>query len=164
MSLRKIAHSCLYARVVITVTMCKAVIFCEQEEDFRRMVALEPFFVRKGCLVQKKSVFLGKLNILMELKSFFFYKLCVCVRSILDKSNNFCSPTLHLFPLLSIFSIFSSSLGPLCPAVTSLPGRDKRCLKCNAGHCKVERNVMINVICINGVRLLSPPPPPLPLT
>ena len=50
------------------MTMCKAVIFCEQEEDFRRMVALEPFFVRKGCLVQKKSVCLGELNILMEFK------------------------------------------------------------------------------------------------
>ena len=47
LSLRKELESeedyCLYARVVITVTMCKAVIFFEQEEDFRRMVALEPF-------------------------------------------------------------------------------------------------------------------------
>ena len=41
--MRKTAHSCLYARVVITVAMCKAVIFSKQEEDFRRMVALEPF-------------------------------------------------------------------------------------------------------------------------
>ena len=52
--MRKTAHSCLYARVVITVTMCKAVIFCEQEEDFRRMVALEPFFVCEGS---KRKVF-----------------------------------------------------------------------------------------------------------
>ena len=65
---------------MITVTMCKAVIFCEQEEDFRRMVALEPSFVRKGCLGQKKSVCLGESNILMELKfGMTFYKLCVCV-------------------------------------------------------------------------------------
>ena len=79
MSLRKIAHSCLYARLVITVTMGKAVIFCEQEEDFRRMVALEPFFVRKGCLVQKKSVCLGELNILMELKFGMTFLQIVCV-------------------------------------------------------------------------------------
>ena len=63
------------------MTMCKAVIFCEQEEDFRRMVALEPFFVRKGCLVQKKSVCLGELNILMDLKfgMTFLQIVCVCV-------------------------------------------------------------------------------------
>ena len=74
--MRKTAHSCLYARVVITVTMCKAVIFFEQEEDFRRMVALEPFlYVR----VPKEKC-LGELNILMELKfGMTFYKLCVCV-------------------------------------------------------------------------------------
>ena len=55
MSLRKIAHSCLYAsRVVILVTMGKVLVFCEQEEDFRRMVALEPFFVCKGS---KRKVF-----------------------------------------------------------------------------------------------------------
>ena len=140
------------------MTMWKVLVFCEQEEDFRRMVALEPFFVRKGCIVQKKSVCLGELNILMELKFGMTFLQIVCVCDLF-----WISPTTFVLPL-SIFSIFSSSLGPLCPAVTGLPGRDKRCLKCNAGHCKVERNVMINVICINGVRLLSPPPPPLPLT
>ena len=94
----------------------------------------------------------------MELKFGMTFLQIVCVCDLF-----WISPTTFVLPL-SIFSIFSSSLGPLCPAVTGLPGRDKRCLKCNAGHCKVERNVMINVICINGVRLLSPPPPPLPLT
>ena len=65
--------------MVITVTMWKTVIFCEQEEDFRRMVALEPSFVRKGCLGQKKSVCLGELNILMELKFGMTFLQIVCV-------------------------------------------------------------------------------------